>query len=138
MKGKKGRKPFVAIDHIKDFNEFKAAFQEKAFTKNKFRNELKKIGMPCNDVFWASFIRLKVVKRISRTYFVFSDNKPTHFKLLETIYLDYSNRLARYIRNSKVNRAKQEQETKIAEAVKFLKSFGFQIYAPVEDLYSKL
>ena len=96
------------------------------------------IALSINDVFWASFIRLKVVKRISRTYFVFSDNKPTHFKLLETIYLDYSNRLARYIRNSKVNRAKQEQETKIAEAVKFLKSFGFQIYAPVEDLYSKL
>ena len=138
MKGSTGRKPFVAIDHIKDFNEFKATFQEKAFTKNNFRDELKTIGMPCNDVFWASFIRLKVVKRISRTYFVFSDNKPTHFKLLETIYLDYSNRLARYIRNSKVNRAKQEQETKRAYAVKFLKSFGFQIYAPVEDLYSKL
>ena len=103
-----------------------------------FRNELKKINIPCNDMFWVGFIKLRIIKRISREQFVFCDDKPVHFKLLESIYLDYCNRLAGYIRNSEVKKAREEQESQIAAAVRLLKGLGFQIYAPVEDLYSKL
>ena len=138
MKGRRGRSPFVALDHIKDFNELKAALQGKPFTKNLFRNELRKISIPCNNIFWTGFIKLRIIKRISKEQFAFVDNKPVHFKLLESIYLDYCDRLTGYIRNSKVRKAREEQEAQIAEAVKLLKSLGFQIYAPVEDLYSKL
>ena len=138
MKGKRGRSPFVALDHIKDFNELKAALQGKPFTKDVFRNELKKINIPCNNMFWVGFIKLRIIKRISREQFVFCDDKPVHFKLLESIYLDYCNRLAGYVRNSEVKKAKEEQESQIAAAVRLLKGLGFQIYAPVEDLYSKL
>ena len=138
MKGRRGRSPFVALDHIKDFNELKAALQGKPFTKDTFRNELKKINIPCNNMFWVGFIKLRIIKRISREQFVFCDNKPVHFKLLESIYLDYCNRLAGYMRNSEVKKAKEEQESQIAAAVRLLKGLGFQIYAPVEDLYSKL
>ena len=138
MKGRRGRSPFVALDHIKDFNELKVTLQGKPFTKDTFRNELKKINIPCNNMFWVGFIKLRIIKRISREQFVFCDDKPVHFKLLESIYLDYCNRLTGYIRNSEVKKAREEQEAQIAEAVKLLKSLGFQIYAPVEDLYSKL
>ena len=138
MKGRKGRNPFVALDHIKDFNELKAALQGKPFTKDMFRNELKKINIPCNNMFWVGFIKLRIIKRISREQFVFCDDKPVHFKLLESIYLDYCNRLAGYMRNSEVKKAKEEQESQVAAAVRLLKGLGFQIYAPVEDLYSKL
>ena len=138
MKGRRGRSPFVALDHIKDFNELKAALQGKPFTKDVFRNELKKINIPCNNMFWVGFIKLRIIKRISREQFAFVDNKPVHFKLLESIYLDYCNRLAGYVRNSEVKKAKEEQESQIAAAVRLLKGLGFQIYAPVEDLYSKL
>ena len=138
MKGRRGRSPFVALDHIKDFNELKVTLQGKPFTKDVFRNELKKINIPCNDMFWVGFLKLKVIKRISKEQFAFVDNKPVHFKLLESIYLDYCDRLTGYIRNSEVRKAREEQEAQIAEAVKLLKSLGFQIYAPVEDLYSKL
>lgn len=138
MKGRRGRSPFVALDHIKDFNELKVTLQGKPFTKDTFRNELKKINIPCNDMFWVGFIKLRIIKRISREQFVFCDDKPVHFKLLESIYLDYCNRLAGYIRNSEVKKAKEEQESQIAAAVRLLKGLGFQIYAPVEDLYSKL
>ena len=138
MKGRRGRSPFVALDHIKDFNELKAALQGKPFTKNLFRNELRKISIPCNHMFWSSFIKLRIIKRISREQFAFVNNKPVHFKLLESIYLDYCNRLAGYVRNPEVRKAKEEQDAQIAEAVKLLKGLGFQIYAPVEDLYSKL
>lgn len=138
MKGMKGRSPFVALDHIKDFNELKAALQGKPFTKNLFRNELRKISIPCNAVFWTGFIKFGVIKRISREQFMFVDNKPIYYKLLENIYLDYCNRLTGYIRNSEVRKAREKQEAQIAEAVRFLKGLGFQIYAPVEDLYSKL
>ena len=138
MKGKRGRNPFVALDHIKDFNELKVALQGKPFTRDMFRNELKKINIPCNDMFWVGFIKLRIIKRISREQFVFCDDKPVHFKLLESIYLDYCNRLAGYIRNSEVKKAREEQESQIAAAVRLLKGLGFQIYAPVEDLYSKL
>ena len=128
----------MALDHIKDFNELKAALQGKPFTKDTFRNELKKINIPCNNMFWVGFIKLRIIKRVSREQFVFCDNKPVHFKLLESIYLDYCNRLAGYMRNSEVKKAKEEQESQIAAAVRLLKGLGFQIYAPVEDLYSKL
>ena len=138
MKGRRGRSPFVALDHIKDFNELKAALKGKPFTKDMFRNELKKINIPCNNMFWVGFIKLRIIKRISREQFVFCDDKPVHFKLLESIYLDYCNRLAGYMRNSEVKKAKEEQESQIAAAVRLLKGLGFQIYAPVEDLYSKL
>ena len=138
MKGKRGRSPFVALDHIKDFNELKSSLQGKPFTKDTFKEELKKIGIPHNNMFWVGFIKLRIIKRISREQFVFCDDKPVHFKLLESIYLDYCNRLTGYIRNSEVKKAREEQETQIAEAVRFLKGLGFQIYAPVEDLYSKL
>ena len=138
MKGKRGRSPFVALDHIKDFNELKVTLQGKPFTRDMFRNELKKINIPCNNMFWVGFIKLRIIKRISREQFVFCDDKPVHFKLLESIYLDYCNRLAGYVRNSEVKKAKEEQESQIAAAVRLLKGLGFQIYAPVEDLYSKL
>ena len=138
MKGRRGRSPFVALDHIKDFNELKVTLQGKPFTKDTFRNELKKINIACNDMFWVGFIKLRIIKRISREQFVFCDDKPVHFKLLESIYLDYCNRLAGYIRNSEVKKAREEQESQIAAAVRLLKGLGFQIYAPVEDLYSKL
>ena len=138
MKGRRGRSPFVALDHIKDFNELKVTLQGKPFTKDMFRNELKKINIPCNNMFWVGFIKLRIIKRISREQFVFCDDKPVHFKLLESIYLDYCNRLAGYVRNSEVKKAKEEQEFQIAAAVRLLKGLGFQIYAPVEDLYSKL
>ena len=138
MKGRRGRSPFVALDHIKDFNELKVTLQGKPFTKDTFRNELKKINIPCNDMFWVGFIKLRIIKRISREQFVFCDDKPVHFKLLESIYLDYCNRLAGYIRNSEVKKAREKQESQIAAAVRLLKGLGFQIYAPVEDLYSKL
>lgn len=138
MKGRRGRSPFVALDHIKDFNELKVALQGKPFTRDMFRNELKKINIPCNNMFWVGFIKLRIIKRISREQFVFCDDKPVHFKLLESIYLDYCNRLAGYVRNSEVKKAKEEQESQVAAAVRLLKGLGFQIYAPVEDLYSKL
>ena len=138
MKGRRGRSPFVALDHIKDFNELKVTLQGKPFTKDTFRNELKKINIPCNNMFWFGFIKLRIIKRISREQFVFCDDKPVHFKLLESIYLDYCNRLTGYIRNSEVKKAREEQESQIAAAVRLLKGLGFQIYAPVEDLYSKL
>ena len=138
MKGRRGRSPFVALDHIKDFNELKVTLQGKPFTKDTFRNELKKINIPCNDMFWVGFIKLRIIKRISREQFVFCDDKPVHFKLLESIYLDYCNRLAGYIRNSEAKKAREKQESQIAAAVRLLKGLGFQIYAPVEDLYSKL
>ena len=128
----------MALDHIKDFNELKVALQGKPFTRDMFRNELKKINIPCNNMFWVGFIKLRIIKRISREQFVFCDDKPVHFKLLESIYLDYCNRLAGYIRNSEVKKAREEQESQIAAAVRLLKGLGFQIYAPVEDLYSKL
>ena len=138
MKGRRGRNPFVALDHIKDFNELKVTLQGKPFTKDTFRNELKKINIPCNNMFWVGFIKLRIIKRISREQFVFCDDKPVHFKLLESIYLDYCNRLTGYIRNSEVKKAREEQESQVAAAVRLLKGLGFQIYAPVEDLYSKL
>lgn len=135
---RRGRKPFVAIEHIKDFNELKAELKGKPFTKESFRDELKKRHIINNSIFWFSLVRFNLVKRVSREHFVFTNDKPIHFTLLDTVYMDYSNKLAKYNRTCEKKKAEEIKKAQISEAIKFLKNLGFHVYAPIGDLYSKL
>ena len=138
MMGKRGRSPFIAIQHIKDFNELKTELGNKPFTKETFRSELKKRNIVSNNVFWFSLIRFNLIKKVSRDHFAFMNNKPIHFTLLENVYLDYFNKVNGYNNAWKEKKEKKTQETQVTAAIKFLSSLGFHIYAPVGDLYSKL
>lgn len=128
-------KKFVALDHIKDFNLIKKSL-DTPFTKAELQTQLKKAGIPANTVFFATLVKYKVLKRISRSHYIFSNNDPIYFKLLENAYKDYSQRLNKYMDTYRENKAKKSQE--VQDAVQLLKSLGYEIYAPVGELYSKL
>lgn len=128
-------KKFVALDHIKDFNLIKKSL-DTPFTKAELQIQLKKAGIPANTVFFATLVKYKVLKRISRSHYIFSNNDPIYFKLLENAYKDYSQRLNKYMDTYRENKAKKSQE--VQDAISLLKSLGYEIYAPVGELYSKL
>lgn len=128
-------KKFVALDHIKDFNLIKKSL-DTPFTKAELQTQLKKAGIPANTVFFATLVKYKVLKRISRSHYIFSNNDPIYFKLLENAYKDYSQRLNKYMDTYRENKAKKSQE--VQDAVQLLKSLGYEIYALVGELYSKL
>lgn len=128
-------KKFVAIDHIKDFNLIKKSLNT-PFTKAELQTQLKKAGIPANTVFFTTLVKYRVLKRISRSQYIFSNNDPIYFKLLENAYKDYSDRLNKYMDTYRENKAKKSQE--VQDAVQLLKSLGYEIYAPVGELYSKL
>lgn len=128
-------KKFVALDHIKDFNLIKKSL-DTPFTKAELQTQLKKAGIPANTVFFATLVKYKVLKRISRSHYIFSNNDPIYFKLLENAYNDYSKRLNKYMDTYRENKAKKSQE--VQDAISLLKSLGYEIYAPVGELYSKL
>ena len=128
-------KKFVALDHIKDFNLIKKSLNT-PFTKAELQTQLKKVGIPANAVFFATLVKYKVLKRISRSQFIFSNNDPIYFKLLENAYKDYSGRLNKYMDTYRENKAKKSQE--VQDAIQLLKNLGYEIYAPEGELYSKL
>lgn len=134
----KGRKPFIAIEHIGDFNRLKRSLFGQTFTREFLKNELKNIGIIYNDWFINNFIKYNLIKEVSRFEFVFTDEKPTHYELLEKAYIDYASAVNKYVTNTIERRKKEEIENKIKESVSFLKSLGYELYAPVGDLYSKL
>lgn len=129
---------FVAYDHIKDFNELKSSLLDKSFTRDSFKDELKKLNIPCSNTFWSGFVKLNIIKRISKTEFVFTDNKPVHFKVLENVYLIYFDKISEYMQKYETKKNQEIQYSQINDAVQLLKSLGFQVFKPVGDLYSKL
>ena len=128
-------KKFMAIDHIAELNRIKKELN-KPFTRGVLQKELKKAGIPSNPVFFACLSKYKIIKRVSRAEFVFSNNNPIYYKLLETVYIDYANRLDKYAKKYAETRASKTQ--KVEEAIQLLKSMGYQIFAPVKDLYALL
>ena len=77
----------MAIDHIAELNRIKKKFN-KPFTRDVLQKELKKAGIPSNPVFFACLSKYKIIKRVSRAEFVFSNNNPVYYKLLETVYTE--------------------------------------------------
>lgn len=135
---KRGRKPFEAINHIKDFNELKNALQKEEFTRDFFRSELKKLDIPCSNIFWSSLVKMHIIKRISKKTFGFTDSNPIYFERLDNAYKEYHRRRTRYVNTSVATKTRKKEEAIISEAVQLLKDRGYQIYAPVGELYSML
>ena len=72
-------KKFMAIDHIAELNRIKKELN-KPFTRGVLQKELKKAGIPSNPVFFACLSKYKIIKRVSRAEFVFSNNNPIYYK----------------------------------------------------------
>ena len=103
----RGRRPFIAIEHIGDFNRLKRSLFGQTFTREFLKNELKNIGIIYNDWFINNFIKYNLIKEVSRFEFVFTDEKPTHYELLEKAYSDYTSAVNKYVTNT-IERRKKE------------------------------
>lgn len=131
---------FNAIDHIKVLNQLRLKY-DKTFTEEEFRKDLKDFNILSNSIFFSELQNSGIIKRIQKEIFSFSDpKKPIHYKKLERVYIRYCERLLRYRETYKKKKfCKEQEETKrIQESINFLKSKGFEIYAPVKSLFCKV
>lgn len=119
---------FQAIEHIKGLNLLQQRLN-KPITAEKFRAELKKIGIPSNYIFWLEFKRTGLVMEITKGAYIFANSTPIHHTMLQNIYKKYQEKLSRY---------SNPQEGKIEAAIKLLKENGFEILIPRGELYQKI
>lgn len=139
-----GRNSFKAIEHIKGLNALRVFFCTEngpTFTEKELREGLKEHGIPSNPVFFSKLKEFGIIDRIHEDVYIFSDpDKPIHYKVLQNVYASYHEKVKQYQKTIKENKSlrRSQEEIEIKEAVKLLKSKGFEIYAPVGTLYSKV
>ena len=132
---------FRAIDHIGQLNSIKSRFvkEGRSFSGEELRQTFQECGLPNNLNFWTEFQRALLI-RISAGYFVWKDDNPIYYKMLENIYALYKRKKDVYVKRYLIKRKGiPSKKEKIESAVKFLKDLGFEIYAPYKrGLYKKL
>lgn len=135
-----GRRSFKAKDHIKAFNTLRLQYG-KTFTEEEFRESLKRNNIPSNPIFFAELKRSGVINRIHENIYAFMNpNKPIHYMELQEMYISYQKKVDEYKETCRRNKLRKEEEEngKVKEAINLLKSRGFEIYAPVGTLFSKV
>lgn len=134
---------FLAFNHIRALNDFKQSllkFEDVTFTESRFRKGLKKCGIPSNSTFFCEFKKSGLIIRVGRGLYSWKDSNPIHFKLLDHIYENYSEKTKRYklAYQQKVESKKMSNEEEIQSAINLLKEKGYLILAPKGDLYQFL
>lgn len=133
---------FNALNHIKALNAFKNSMVSsgESATKEEFCSIFKSCGIPSNYNFWLEFKNSGLLVKVSKDSYLWESPKPIHHKTLQSIYDRYSKRM-----NSYNISYRERQKTivdlnnsKISDAIKLLKSKGYEIYAPYGELYKKL
>lgn len=131
---------FKAKDHIKALNNLRLQYNG-TFTDKEFKDSLKKSNIPSNSLFFSELRKYGVINKIHKNIYAFvNPKKPIYYLALQEIYTSYYKRVNEYRETYRKNKLYKETVTnkKIKEAVDFLKSKGFEIYAPVRTLFSKV
>lgn len=133
---------FKALNHIKALNAFKESMVSSGepVTKEEICSSFKSCGIPSNYNFWLEFKNSGLLVKVGKDAFLWSSPKPIHHKNLQSIYDKYSKRMNSYsIMYRERQRTMAElSEERINDAVRLLKSKGFEIYAPCGDLFRRL
>ncbi len=139
MPNKRGRKPFVAMEHIKDFNNVKISLLYSSFTEDKLRKKLKENGIISGKMFISEFVKYGM---LSKDYYTgtlrFTDTKPVHYTTLHEVYMNYLETTSKYENNRATKKSKDFRDSEINAAIQLLKSAGYEVFSPVGDLYSKM
>lgn len=138
MSNKRGRKPFVAMEHIKDFNNVKISLLYLSFTEDKLRKKLKENGIISGKMFISELIKYGILTKDYLGSLHFADSKPVHYTSLHEVYLNYLETTAKYERNRRSKQSKDFRDSEINAAIQLLKQAGYEVFAPVGDLYSKM
>lgn len=139
-----------AEEILRGVHEFKEALikSNRAFCKDEFLKGMKEIGLPSNVHFWTALRNCKctelgstILTKIGQDKYVFTNpKKPIYWKDLQEVYNMYSALLKKYHNNKKEKAQKTTPAVpdEISEAIKLLKSHGYQILAPVAVIYAKM
>lgn len=136
------RSTFKALDHIEGLNELKQDIIHGAapVSKEEILKGFKSCGIPSNEAFWSQFLASGLLVKVEGNLYVWKTKHPIHWQKLEGIYLRYQSKLKGYMSNYKQNlearKLKREQE--IQYHINFLKSLGYEIYAPVGKYFEKM
>ena len=136
------RSAFKALEHIEKLNEFKQDTLQGAapVSKETILNRFKSCGIPSNEAFWSQFLASGLLVKVEGNLYVWKTKHPIHHQKLEGIYLRYQSKMKGYMSSYKQNlearKLKREQE--IQYHINFLKSLGYEIYAPVGEYFKKL
>lgn len=133
---------FNAMEHIEDLNVIRSIFTlaQVPFTAEEFRDRLREKNIPSSTVFVNEMKNAGIIVNTEEGLLAFATKQPIHYKVLETVYSNYTERLKQYQR---AYRSRKEAENmlesqEVEKAVQFLKEKGFEIYAPVNSLYKKM
>lgn len=137
---KRGRKPFIAKNHITEFNKLRMDLGDDAISEEQFRGELRKCGIPCNKGFWIALKRSGLLLGKNGRYSFSKPRKPIYFTVLQDVYTTYITQQRIYVqrRKDKELAKKIAKDKDVQAAIKLLKQYNFEVYAPVGMLYAKV
>ena len=137
-----------AKDILQGLNEFKKALAKQAsFTKDELIKGFKEIGLPSNIHFWSTVLgfelpiqKCKLITRVRKNTYVFTKPKePISWIDLEQLHNAYRQLCRKYSSNyykkKKAETPSQvvtKNDSQIQEAIKLLKSHGYEIFIPVQ------
>lgn len=115
-------KKFDVRIQIVFLNELKSSFQ--IFTRDELLSEFRRVGIPCNQIFWSVFRNSGlIIEVLSNTYKFTNPGKPIYFRILDRIYQKYREKIEIYQHNS-------ELKKKEIACINFLLNRGYKIYLP--------
>lgn len=126
-------KRFKAIEHIKALNFLKKeCFEIPSVSEAVFREGLKKCGIPSNPVFVSELKKSGMITEIEENIITWVDKKPVHYRTLQKVYNEYQKRMISYSTRyrEKQREEKREEEEQVLKCINFLKSKGFEVFAP--------
>lgn len=110
------------------------------FSETELRSKLKERGLPHNNVFVSELKSFKILHSVDKGLVEFSTKGPIYYKTLQAIYSSYRKRMNEYGKRYRDRKKIEDQRksTVIESAIKLLKENGYEVYAPVGNLYSKI
>lgn len=131
------RNAFKALDHIEALNRIKQEMLENNLSASEkdFRDAFKRIGIPSNILFWIEFKSSGQIEYIDGEY-VWKNTNPIHYQVLQKIYDSYNAKTKKYYLN-RITKVKSS-DYEVLKAVELLKSKGYIILIPCNDVYKKL
>lgn len=134
---------FNAVSHIRDFNLFriKTGKSSKSFSLTTLRDGLQSCGLPLNSLFINELRKSGILIKVSKEEYMWENpNTPIHFKILQTVYFNYHNKISFYnsVKIAKIKSSPESKNEKIRKAIKFLKNEGYEIFMPLTNIYTKL
>lgn len=119
---------FSAIAHIKDLNELKTNMANSFLNSEEFRLKLKSCGLPSNVLFWTFFKSSGIIRRIGNNSYVWVDESPIHYTVLQAIYREYQKKVNHYAKTRQEKVKRCEDSTRIKKAISLLKEYGYKIW----------